>query len=69
MSQPRMRVRCSAGPVAKDASAPAPPVEQGLELLDRRAVVAQDVSDQIGVVSAASQEEVGIRVERTDLRP
>jgi glycosyltransferase involved in cell wall biosynthesis len=55
--------------VPEDAAAPAAPVEQRLELLERRPRLAQNVPDQLGVVLPALEKELGVGMERTDLRP
>src|SRR6266511_6420094 len=58
-----------AGPVAQYASATAAPVEECVPLLDRRTRVEEQVSDQLRVVLAAAEEELGVRVQRADLGP
>jgi glycosyltransferase involved in cell wall biosynthesis len=55
--------------VAQHAAAPATPIEQCAELLDRRAGVCKKAPDQVRVATAAAEEELGICVERSDLRP
>src|SRR5439155_3648819 len=42
------------GPVAENASAPAAPVEQRVDPVDRGTVFSEDVTDQVGVVLSAA---------------
>ena len=54
-------------PVAQNASASAAPVEQRVELLDWTAVVLEKLAQELGVMTAARQEDARVGVARPDL--
>src|SRR6266508_2043001 len=62
---PRLR---QTRPVPQHASAAAAPVEQRLEALDGRPLLEQELTDLVGVVLSAAEEERRVRMERADLR-